>query len=111
MSYELELPTWRKLHNIFQVSCLKRVLGKHVTKLTKLPPLDDEGNLIIELEAILETKERKLRSKLIRENLVRWKSLPDEDATWEGEHILEHPTLKLTGKKQNLGGEDCHVPS
>ncbi len=43
--------------------------------------------------------------------LERWKNLPNEDATWEGEHILEHPTLRLLEGKQHLGGEDYHVPS
>ena len=42
--------------------------------------------------------------------LDHWKNLPDEDATWEAEHILEHPTLRLLEGKQHLGGEDCHVP-
>jgi len=32
----------------------------------ELPPLDDEGYLILEPKAILETRERKLRSKVIR---------------------------------------------
>eukprot|EP00253_Pinus_taeda_P002258 PITA_02258 len=108
---ELELPTGSRIYNIFHVSCLKRVLGQYVTAVVELPPLDDEGHLILELEAILETRERKLKSKTIREYLVRWKSLPHEDVTWKGEHILEHPALKLFGDKQHLGGEDYHVPS
>ena len=111
MAHELELPLGSKIHNIFHVSCLNWVLGKHVTVVVEFPPFDDEGHLILEMQAILETRERKLRSKIIREYLVCWKSLPDEDATWEGEHIFEHLTLKLLGDKQHLGGEDCHVPS
>lgn len=77
----------------------------------ELPALDDEGQLILEPEAILETRERKLKSRIIKEYLVRWKNLPNEDATWEGKHILEHLTSKLLGDKQHLGEEDCHVPS
>ena len=42
---------------------------------------------------------------------MHWRTLPDEDATWEGEYILEHPTLKLLGDKQHLGAEDWHVSS
>ncbi len=37
--------------------------------------------------------------------LESWKNLPDEDATWEGEHILEHPDLRLLEGKKHLGGE------
>lgn len=76
-----------------------------------LPPLDDAGHFMLKSEAILESSKRKLRRKTIREFLVHWKNLPDEDATWEGEHILEHPALGLLEGKQHLGGEDCHVPS
>jgi len=43
--------------------------------------------------------------------LVHWGSLSNEDATWEGKHILEHPALRLLEGKQHLEGEDCHVPS
>ena len=43
--------------------------------------------------------------------LVHWRSLPDEGTTWEGEHILEHPTLRFLEGKKHLGGNDCHVPS
>jgi len=46
------------------------VLGQQVTTTTKLPPLDDEGHLVLEMEAILKTRERKLRSRTIREYLV-----------------------------------------
>jgi len=73
--------------------------------------LDDEGRLVLESEAILETRERKLRRRTVREYLVGWRNLPDEDATWEGEHMLEHPVLKLLGDKQHLGGEDYNVTS
>ena len=111
MADELELPPGSRIHNVFPVSCLKKVLGQEVTTTTNLRPLDDEGHLVLEPKAILESRERKLRSRTIREFLVRWKNFPDEDHAWEGEHILEHQTLRLLEGKQHLGGEDCHVPS
>ena len=70
VSYELKLPQGRRIHNVFHVSCLKRVLGHQVTTSVDLPPLDDEGHLVLELKAILESRERKLRSGTIREFLV-----------------------------------------
>ena len=42
---------------------------------------------------------------------MHWRNLLDEDPTWEGEHIREHPVLKLLKDKQHLGGEDCNIPS
>ena len=76
-----------------------------------LPPIDDEGHLVLQPEAILDTRERQLRSRVIKEYLIRWRNLPDEDATWEGENILQHPFLLLLEDKQLLGGEDCNIPN
>ena len=54
---------------------------------------DDEGHLVLQPEAINDTRERQLRSRTVREYLVRWRNLPDEDAIWESEKILQHPSL------------------
>jgi hypothetical protein len=61
--------------------------------------LDEEGQLELVLEEILEFRERKLRSQVIRECLVRWRGLLVEDATWENDHILQHPGLMLLEDK------------
>ena len=39
-------------------------------------------------ESILEVRERKLRSRTIKEFLVKWKDLPKKNGTWEGEQVL-----------------------
>ena len=55
-------------------------------------------------EKILQVRERKLRNRVIREYLVQWKELPIEDATWEGEQVLQHPGLQLLEDKQFQAG-------
>ena len=85
VAYELELPQESKIHNVFHVSNRKKTIGQHIVPPTELPPLDDEGLLILFPEQIIQTRERKLWNRVIREYLVQWKELPLEDATWEGE--------------------------
>ena len=57
------------------------------------------------LEAILDTQERKLRSRVVKEYLVKWKDLSEEDATWESEHVIQQARLRLLEDKQFQGGE------
>ena len=88
---------------IFHVSRLKKVLRKHISPCSDLPPLENEGKLILEPETILERRDRRLRNRTIPEYLVKWKNLPKEDATWVGEEALSHTTL-LGDKKNQEGG-------
>ena len=111
VAYELELPQGSKIHNVFHVSCLKKALGQHVTVTNELPPTDDEGHLVLQPEAIIDTRERQLWNRTIWEFLVRWKNLPDEDATWESEKILQHPSLQLLEDKQHFARGDCNIPN
>jgi hypothetical protein len=91
VAYELELLEGSKIHNVFHVSCLKKAVGQQISISQELPPLDEEGQLELVPEEVLEQRECRLRRRIIRECLVRWRGLPVEDATWEGEHILQHP--------------------
>ena len=104
VAYELELPQGSKIHNTFHVSCLKKALGQQVTVTDELPPMDDEGHLVLQPEAITDTRERQLQSRMVQEFLVRWKNLPHQDATWESEKILQHPSLQLLEEKQHFAG-------
>lgn len=111
VAYELELPAESRIHNIFHVSCLKKAFGSNIRSSLELPPLDEEGHLQLVLEEVMEVRERKLRNRSISEYLIRWKDLPVEDANWEGEHILQHPTLKLLEGKQFWAGGTVISPT
>lgn len=96
VAYGLSLPETSHVHNVFHVSCLKRALGNNQSVQTKLPSLDDEGRVILELEVILSTRERKLRHCTIKEYLIKWKDLPKEEASWENESFCQqHPSLRM----------------
>ena len=53
VAYELELIEESKIHNAFHVSNLKKTSGQHIAPSIELPPLDDEGLLVLITERIL----------------------------------------------------------
>jgi hypothetical protein len=70
---------------VFHVSCLKKEVGQFINTSEELPPLNEEGQLELVLEEVLEFREWKLRSRVIRKCLIKWRGLPVEDTTWESE--------------------------
>jgi len=44
------------VHPIFDVSCLKKVIGDKVPVQTIFPELDEEGKIILELDTVTETR-------------------------------------------------------
>ncbi|XP_059075155.1 uncharacterized protein LOC131074670 [Cryptomeria japonica] len=63
VAYELELPASSRIHNVFHMSRLKKALGHNVVALAELPPLDEEGEIVLVPEAILDFRERSLRRR------------------------------------------------
>ena len=88
VAYELHLPDKSRIHNVFHVSCLIKMLGQHQMVRTVLPILG-EGMIILEPEALISTRERKIHSRTLKEYLIRWKFFPDEDASWETEQFRQ----------------------
>ena len=89
MAYKLELPATSRVHLVFHVSCLKKVIGDKLPIQTIFPELDEEGKIILEPEAVKETRTRQLRNRSISEYLIKWKNLPVEDSTWEDENFIQ----------------------
>ena len=56
MAYKLELPASSRVHPIFHVLCLMKVIGENIPVQTMFPELDEEGKIILEPEAATETR-------------------------------------------------------
>lgn len=68
---ELELPASSKVRNVFHVSKLKKALGHNVVPSFELPPLDEEGKLILIPKAIIDARERTLQKRVTREFFIK----------------------------------------
>jgi hypothetical protein len=83
-----------KLHPIFHVSCLKKVIGTKFQTQTDPPELDKEGSILLQPQAILDHCEILLRQQTIKELLFQWKDTTPTYTTWKPATILQqfpHP--------------------
>jgi hypothetical protein len=85
VAYQLALPSHSKLHPVFHVSCLKKVIGTKCQTQTDLLELDEEGSIWLQPQAVLDQRERQ---RTIKEVLVQWKDTTPTNATWEPTTIL-----------------------
>ncbi|XP_059070744.1 uncharacterized protein LOC131860362 [Cryptomeria japonica] len=67
VAYKWELPQNSKVHNVFHMSRLKKALRHNVVVSSYLPPLDQEGQLVLIPEEIIDFRERSLTRKTFRE--------------------------------------------
>eukprot|EP00253_Pinus_taeda_P017330 PITA_17330 len=81
VAYKLALPPTAKIHPVFHISCLKKVIGNNCRIQTSLLELDEEGSIWLQPEQVLDTRERHLCGHMIKEVLVKWKDTSSEDAT------------------------------
>jgi hypothetical protein len=54
MAYQLALPKHSKIHPIFHVSCLNKVIGTKCQTQTNLLELDEEGSIWLHPQAVLD---------------------------------------------------------
>jgi hypothetical protein len=73
VSYEMELPKGDTIHNTFHVCFLKNALGQQLTASTDIPPLDEEGQLVLSPKRIANIREKRLISRFIRDYLSVWR--------------------------------------
>jgi hypothetical protein len=70
-----------------------------------LPKLYEEGKIILEPEAIIDTRIFQLRNRSILEYLIKWRKLPAEDSTWEDESFIQKNPELLSCRKHLSKGE------
>jgi hypothetical protein len=75
MAYKLEFPASSRVHPVFHVSCLNKVIGDKIPVQTIFPELDEEGKIILETKAIINIRIRQLRNRSISEFLIKWRKL------------------------------------
>jgi hypothetical protein len=109
MEYKLELPASSRVHPVFHVSCLKKVIGDKISVQTILLEINEEGKIILEPEAITDTRIHQLRNISISKYLIKWRKLPAKDSTWEDDSFIKkHPEL-LKHCRQHLSEGEGHV--
>jgi hypothetical protein len=66
-AYQLALPSNSKLHPVFHVSCLKKVIGAKCQIQTNLLELAEEGSIWLQPEEVLDQREHRLCHRTIKE--------------------------------------------
>ena len=56
MAYKFRLPASSRVHPIFHVSCLKKVIGENIPIQIIFPKLDEGGKIILEPEAVTKIR-------------------------------------------------------
>lgn len=83
VAYKLALPAQARIHPVFHISQLKKKIGSRYVSLPSLPPVDFQGLLKPEPQAILDRRVSRSGHLPITEVLVHWTGQEVEDATWE----------------------------
>jgi hypothetical protein len=90
VSYMTALPASMSVHNVFQVSFLKKYIpdDNHVID-SNVIQVEQEGTFQVHLVHILDRKVKQLRNQAIGLVKVQWTWYSPEDATWEHEDAMQ----------------------
>uniref|UniRef100_A0A803K5R9 Gypsy retrotransposon integrase-like protein 1 n=1 Tax=Xenopus tropicalis TaxID=8364 RepID=A0A803K5R9_XENTR len=121
VTFKLKLPTNLRIHPVFHVSLLKKVVENPFPGRIGAPPepVTVQGVEEFEVQAILDSRYRRGRLQY----LVQWKGYTPEDNSWESSTNVHAPQLirafhkKFPGKpasgrirRPRLGRGQCQVP-
>lgn len=87
--YKLELPSHRKIHPVFYISQLKRVVGNTPAVPNFPDQLSPDMELITEPEALLDTRTQSHGQGIHTEVLIKWTNSPTFETTWEEPAMIE----------------------
>ena len=90
LAYRVDLPPHVKVHNVFHVSLLKPHVPDTFLRINSSIPIDETGSFQMLPECILDSREKKLRGRVIQEHLVKWDIYPMEEASWVSVEDLRH---------------------
>jgi hypothetical protein len=82
-----------------------KVIGDNIPVQTILQKLDEKGKIILDPEAIIDTRIHQLRNRSILEYLIKWRKLSSKDSTWEDESFTQNypELLKHCGQHLSQG--------
>ncbi|GJS71775.1 retrotransposon-related protein, partial [Tanacetum coccineum] len=84
VAYKLKLPPQSQIHDVFHVSQLEKVHGRHELQgPAVLPQLNKDGLLEVEPMKLMERKIVKKNNVVAVCGLVQWSNGGPQDATWE----------------------------
>ncbi|XP_028550273.1 uncharacterized protein LOC110114341 [Dendrobium catenatum] len=80
VAYRLKLPLMATIHPVFHVLQLRRAIGDYTASLELPATLTKDLEVIMEPLELMGVRQKEEGAK---EVLIKWKNLPDYDATWE----------------------------
>ena len=105
-AYKLHLPVGSKVHPVFHVSQLKKVIGSAPVNPTLPSHISADLEFIGEPEELLDVRQIRQGQQVTTEVLIKWQGLPSFEATWEDMQPLHQrfPSFHLEDKVNLWGG-------